>query len=131
MNSKHFFLQNKHILNYAYCWKPYDKIDISYIRNIHIDLNNINNENNIKNPNFNFKKTGILSPYAKLFYNGTKYTNANIMIIDKFLQNEDNERIKQVFSLENWKNDAILTKEKFCEVNKACTTLYNFFIIID
>jgi hypothetical protein len=120
---------NKHILTHAYCWRPYEKIDIKTIQSINSIIREPKEQN--YECNLSFKHTGLLSKNTQLFYNAHLYVNSNIQIIEKFLNNKDNERIKQVFENKLWESDAILIKNKFHEIERSCIKLYDMFLFID
>jgi hypothetical protein len=129
MISNKLMISNKHILKHAYCWKPYEKVNLLEIKKIDCKIKELKEEYFC---NLSFKHTGILSTNTKLFYNASKYVNSNILIIDKFLKNKDNDRIMQVFeNKETWEQDALLIKNKLYEIERSCIKLYDMFLFID
>lgn len=100
------------------------------------NLERLENDNlgRLENENLSIRKTGILSTKARHCLNAVKYTNSNIMIIDKLLCNKQNDRIKLMFGPTNninWEYDANLIKRRLDCINKACDNLYNIFMIIE
>lgn len=159
--SSSFWTLGRPIVESAYIWNPYHfKPTTIYFENNkkkisdfvkELDVNKIppvidtteidilkshvfDNLEHLEQDKFTLKKTGILSHKARHCLNAVKYTNSNIMIIDKLLCNKHNDRIKLMFGPENnhnWEYDANLIKRRLGCINKACDNLYNIFMIIE